>query len=621
MPELEEEQIGAQDPPIPPRAGKKKRSGATRARVEVEGEVGSSVMDRVLSSNDDRQKGERDDVALSQKFERAIKNLNNRITARRTTPLTMPDGTPLSDEIELNPEPTLTEQQIKNDIAEARGGKRWYVCIWDANDNKVAAKTIAVHGEPRLPVELTEMNPEGREGMDLMQAPPEEDIDTLIDRDKEIIAQKKRIAMLKLKQEEKALMGDAPSNGNGEEGEGDERLQRMIDAATAPLKAQNEALQKQAQEREARAETLRMIEAANAPLKAAIDAISQKLSGSTSGSDILSKLENMELRMKSDTKSLIDATLSGIKSELSGKIDSLTTLVNTNLAHRGNDPATQALVSLATKGGAAPPQDPFSMMEKTVNLVKNVNQMTGMGGTGQGPMDLPSLIVEKVSEVVPQVMDFYKDQGTLQKQAVEAKIKELGGQMYAALDQTIRSEIRAAAANGGQPRLIPTAPPSPPAQPPPAGQPAPQAPPPAAPPSMVIPQPPPPPAPAPAAQLPQVDIEDNKRKRVNGTLKLLLHEIQIGAQGMSWPQKAFEWLPKDVLDSVVMAENDEQLYNAVKGWGDPALMEQVWSYLRETNAQHEWYRNWVSNGINWLKEEAGVIGEEQDPTGMPEGMP
>lgn len=589
MPDEEEvvEEQEQETVPIPPR--RKKRGGGARARIEVEGEAPPGMVEHVLQAGTQKHgKGNGTEEVSSQKFEKAIRDLQNRIVARRVAPASTEDGTMLGDEYEINPEPTLTEQAIKTDIAEARGGRRWYVCIYDQNENRVAAKTITVPGEPKLSPEMETFGLSMRRGespMDPLSPPVEEDVETMLQRDKDIIAQKKRIELLKLKQQQLEL--EAGSNGGAAADDDEQRLRRMLDEQTAPLRQQNEILQRQLAEKEADAKLQRSVEAAVAPMRAALDKLTA--TPQTTTSDLKSMLENMELRMKQDTKDRIDATLAAIKSELSGKIDGLTTLVNSNLSHRGNDPATQALISLATKPGpGGSDSDPLRTVERAMGIVKTAREMTGMEGP-MGPVDLPTMIVEKLSEVVPQVMDFYKKEGTVQKEQVEGKIKELGNQMYQALDQTIRNEIRAAAAQQGKPVFVP-----------PAGAPAPAPPAPAA-------TPPPPAAPA---QPNPFDVGEAKKKRVNGVLKMLLHEIQIGAKVMSWPEKANEWLPKDILDTVVQANDDAALYNAIKPWGDPALLEQIWSYLRETNPQHEWYRGWVSNGINWLKEEAVGVEEE-----------
>ena len=61
----------------------------------------------------------------SQKFARAIRDPNNKIIATRQLPGALPDGTALGDLYEIPTHEGLTEQEIKRDIAEGRGGKKW----------------------------------------------------------------------------------------------------------------------------------------------------------------------------------------------------------------------------------------------------------------------------------------------------------------------------------------------------------------------------------------------------------------------------------------------------------------------------------------------------------------
>jgi hypothetical protein len=115
--------------------------------------------------------------------------------------------------------------------------------------------------------------------------------------------------------------------------------------------------------------------------------------------------------------------------------------------------------------------------------------------------------------------------------------------------------------------------------------------------------------------LSQESIDAETRDRVNWVLEGLLREMKLGVQEMQWPEKAFGALPKDILDRIVTANADRDIYDAISPWADTKLMEAIYSFLTDSNPQHEFYRKWVTAGINWMKDEA--TGGEEEPSEEP----
>lgn len=669
---------------------------AARAKIEVEGEVPKETVENVIDAAAGKDKAEkRKGEPTPTKFERAIRDLSNRIVATRVQPTTMDDGTVLGDEYELRTHENLTESEIKQDIAQARGGRKWHVRVLDPDDNVVSAKMLLVPGEPKLDPMMASLDPSippitpvGRRGAMEPFSPavdPGEEIAQKIAQDPDIINREKELRLLELQQrkeekeaelaEARARRAEAERRAKGEhQGNGspnlEEKLAKAIADATAPLKEQNQALQKALEEerrlrseRDIKIDTQRMIESATAPIKAVLDTIQAKLqapaSSGPSMTDILAKLDAVKAEIKLETERQINSTLQALTSKYDAQFQNIITQLS-NIANRhghGGDyvarEAVGALRDIATKGPGGAPADPFTMVEKTISLVKNVGSLTGTLGTAT-PTDFPSFLVEKLTSLAPDVMNFIESRqregAAVTKEMVENRMKELGLKMWQELDATVKREIQSGFQRLAQARQVHQVQPVSGAPTsatvvPPAAQTRPMGPPPPGivqsvqTPSSASPapapvafqgastqtpqtQPAPITTPAPSAAPPAATnpLQDQYRKRVNAVLKMIHHEIQLGVQGMQWPQKAFEWLPKDILDRIVAAGTDSELYEIVKPWGDPALMEAIWAYLRETNPQHAWYREWMSNGINWLKEACGAAPVEE-PVVEDEGPP
>jgi len=644
----------------------------TRASISIEGETTRTNVDDVLDAASGGKRTTAPPAKTSQplRFEKAIRDPNNRIVAKRLQPTVTLSGDPLGDEFhDLLPHDRMTLDEIKRDLSEARGGKKWHVKVEDPEGKIIAADTITVPGEPKLEPGFEESV--GGEGMEGGEGA--ETLEEQIENDPDIVRAKKDERLMELETRklarqaeldrakaeaatarralEAASRGDTTQhggNGNGHKSE-DERMAKMIADANAPLKealaASNKALDEERarnRERESKADRKAEQEAMIAPLRQmqetqgkTLDALLQKMNTPApmptgpSTDALMSKLDSMKTELRSDFKDQINTVVNGIKDGLTSKIDTLASTVNLLMA-KGNDPVTAAMLQLATKGGAGgpAPQDPFTMMAKAMETMKALQAMTSKNDGA--PQDFPSYLVDRVTSLAPDVMDFIKEQQAnatvVTKEMLEAKMKELGGKMWQGLDQTIKTEIRniRVTPQVNQPTpapasAAPAGPPPPPVKPTPAPQGVGATPPPAgssptgAPPPPVSSAPSPAPAPQPEANPFGLSKEDfvQTQKRVNHVLKILTSEMRLGVQAMKWPQQAFAHLPKPLIDALMPATTDVEIRNIFEPFGDPALMQVIGQYVSDSNPQHEWYRTWLSDGINWIKDAANDNGSEE----------
>jgi hypothetical protein len=661
-----------------PQSTKPKKGKGTRARIEIEGETSRTTVDDVMETASGGKRGSTATAGGKGKpirFDQAIRDPNNRIIAKRISPQTTLDGEPLGDEYhDLLAHDRMTVEDIKRDLSEARGGKRWHVKVEDPDGKILAADTITVHGEPKLEPGFDEG---GGGGMGDGLEGATETIEDRLANDPEILKARKEVELVKIKAEaeekqaqleeararrvaaERAAKGLPPvetGNGNGHKTSEDDRLLKMIDAANAPLKAQLAASEKALDDERARnrardekAERKADQEALLAPLRQmqenqqkSIDAMLQKMNApppppTGPGTDaLLAKLDSMQVSLRSEFKDNINTVVNGIKDGLTSKIDTLASTVNLLMA-KGNDPVTAAMLQLATKSGQGGPaqQDPFTMMAKAMETMKALQAMTK--NDGGVPQDFPSYLVDRVTSLAPDVMDFIKEQQAnatvVTKEMLEAKMKELGGKMWQGLDQTIKSEIRNIRVQTPALPATPTpapasaasvGPPPPPVKPtpapagvgatPPVAGPSPTAAPPTAGPT-------PAPTPAPGAPVTYpfgMDQQDfmQTQKRVNHVLKILTNEMRLGVQAMKWPEQAFAHLPKPLIDALMPATTEGELRAIFEPFGDPAAMQMIGHFCAETNPQHEWYRKWLSDGIQWIKDavaDQSSDGEEGEP--------
>ena len=641
-----------------------------RAKIEVEGGIEDATAERVLKAAAGNKDGGSVATATKAAFSKAVRNLDYRIFARRLSPQTLPDGANLGDEMEIPVTETLTEQEIIREISEARGGRRWHVRVVDEDDRPVSAKVVTVPGEPRLAPGFADDLGFGEQGGGEMEpGDPGDALEATLAADKDVIEAEKGVRLAEIEARKRAkqaeqeesdarideaklrrdrmkrglLPGEEPPHTNGNARKDDD-LAAAIDKANAPLRDELKRYQERDRERDSKDATKQMIEASVGPMNKALEAIQQQLRENATrkpeGRPVEELLRELQRDMKADTAQQIQTMLGQIKSELTGKVDSLAqtvaTLNNTVNQLMLRPPAAasdggiagkaiDALGKIAAKEGAAP-ADPFSGLERATNVMKNLAETKSIitGGTSQ-PTDFKSLVVEKIGGLSDRVVDVLEKRAGagVSEDQIKGMFKEYGEKLWGALDATIKAEVRGAAARqtgapppGGVPHVV--AAPGVQQGPPPPGVVAAPGVVPA--PGVVVPAPQPSPVTVPPSNVPQIvpaaapgapmtpaqralagtDVE--KRKRVDWVMAHLLRELDQGIIGMTWPKKAVDNLPKDILDKIVDAAKDTEVYVAVKPHADPQLLDSIWAYLADSHPNAKWNREWMNAGINWIKD-------------------
>lgn len=470
-----------------PAGGKGK---GARARIEVDDipldpEKASDVLD-AAGGRSRRGGGGAPTKADAQKFSKAVRDPNNKIVATRQQPPTLRDGTALGDTYEIPTHETQSEQGIKRDISEARGGRTWILRVYDPDENIIASKSVEVPGEPRMDPMMAGLDndlPGGEGSMETETDLTEQELlERELARDPEVIKAQKSLRLKQLANDEeelevkaaelrarriaadRAIKGEQENgNGNGKHKHDEDQKSEMlkaIEASNAPLREANAALQKRlddaerrSAEKENKAERRQELEAMMAPLKTAqeatqkaLDAMMQKMSqpaaptGPTTDT-LLAKLDAMKAEIKSDTKDQITAAINQVSTTFNAKVDNLQTLLTTMKGSK-DDPAVTALINLATgaKGGGSP-NDPFSQVDKLLTVLNKLKET--QGGGESGPPDFPSYLVEKIAETTPEVLNFFREQrGAIpSKDEIEKMMRNAAMKMYEGLDASMKKEL------------------------------------------------------------------------------------------------------------------------------------------------------------------------------------
>lgn len=131
----------------------------------------------------------------------------------------------------------------------------------------------------------------------------------------------------------------------------------------------------------------------------------------------------------------------------------------------------------------------------------------------------------------------------------------------------------------------------------------------------------PPPAPAPVArQQPEPEPEQEEEEeeeeltpeeemcaRVDSVLGLLEREMKIRPRQLTWPNAAWDDLPGAVLDQIIFANDEEDVYKAIEPYADKELSERIWSMVRSDSTK----KDFIVNGINIIKGWAVELQQKQ----------
>jgi len=236
----------------------------------------------------------------------------------------------------------------------------------------------------------------------------------------------------------------------------------------------------------------------------------------------------------------------------------------------------------------------------------------------------PKGAIERLIDHVPDVIDLLRNQQRQGANITRAEIQKAVAEMMPGIQAHTRSVIERSVAQKLNVQQHPTMPQQIPQlqqmpRPAPIAQPAPQQP-------VSQPQPQQKPKPvsppiaredlssaaedvAPGETLPESDDEEEgddgplspqeeAEDRVNAVLETVYNELKLEVRAMQWPNMAYLTLPKSVLEGIIYAQTDEDVYDAIKEYGDRELMTVIWDLIQEPNTEH---RDRLVYGINAIK--------------------
>ena len=283
-------------------------------------------------------------------------------------------------------------------------------------------------------------------------------------------------------------------------------------------------------------------------------------------------------------------------------------------------------------------------MSKTVSAVRDMAEALGWapGGAGEAgeaaaPQDMGTRIMAMVEKALPsllaanaaksrqsgQQLNQNEIQAIIMQQAQDAA-KKIAVPMAEKIAQQRVSELMAAQQNQ-QPR--PTGPtgvpqgaarPTPAPQPAPAQQAAPPAPVPQPQPTAAVPVEATPiqePVPMVVVEQPQPqnaaptedDIEEEKSNLVNSCMELLIKEVRIRPRKPEWNEVAYEELPEDVVEQLVMVTDADGLLRVIEPYAKAEYVE----ILKNNFAADQKAVDWFVKGLNEMKEWYAEEGQPQ----------
>jgi len=267
-------------------------------------------------------------------------------------------------------------------------------------------------------------------------------------------------------------------------------------------------------------------------------------------------------------------------------------------------------------------KNPTNNLRETVGLIRDMSDITGLGGNGE-PKGLGDRLLDMVEKVVPEVLDFMQKRQDAGLETTRTELRAASRVLADKLSKDVTDVVARGGNRGAGPR--PTQPPqqapvevqpqivsqhvtvvdntkpaadyvgSPAAVgqemqggiiTPPVMSDAPQSP---TPPANFV-----------------IDVNAETKRRTDHVLTILVSEIQIRPGHQQWVEAAIMYLPEDLMEKIVVAETDEELHEAIKPWGSPAMLDSIWNVVNG----NEKARGWLVDGLNALKDE--YAGEDEE---------
>lgn len=571
------------------------------------------------------------------------------------------DGKPrdCSEQVELPPPLTLDE--IIQHLHDEFGGKKWNITVLDEDGEVLDRRNVDVPGEVRISHKPEDdfqipdlndvLNPGGKDDED---EEPEQD-----PLDREIARSEKESRLLMLERQNAQLRAQVNEvKGIKRKDEAEIPVADQIKAALAEQDARHRA---ELAERDKRAEMTSMeqrITDATSRQIGEMRSLIEKLQAgnpqqTTALSDLGHKLEILQTSIDSKIKDALSSyrettnmQINALEKALDGKVTAIQTAISAIQARPNEPDPLKSIVPLITssierstsgyKEMMGPlihhmtareerESAPANPLEETLETLGKFNLL---GDRKSG--DFGSRVVDFAEKMAPEVLGFIREEKRQGREVTEGAIRnhlklqaeKISREVQAAAAQEIR-KIRATQPMGlpGPAQPVPSpvgrmpldeaairqqVRPTAPAVPTPA--PAPVAVQPPVPPPAPV-QPPAPPQAAPVHQeVPEEEeegdedgeemtVEEEMAARVNSTLEILKREMVVRPRQVTWPNAAWDDLPGAVLDQIIFANDEEDVYNAIKPLADPALAESIWEMVRKTPQ----YKEFIVAGINQIK--------------------
>lgn len=631
--------------------------GSAVAEVAVKGK-GSSVRQALKNAG---LKGEA--KGMQQKFQDILRNPRNKIAAKRISPKTWQAGDKkydCEDTVELPPPMTLEE--IGQHLKENYGGKKWNVKVFDEDGEVLDAKNIDVPGNPIINADAMEQF-EVPSVEDLGLGGDDDDAQSPVDR--EIETKQKEGKALELDEQNAKLRKriaelEGKSNGHLKESS-EEAAKKAIDAALASQQAKHDAEMKtfrEAQEKESMER--RLTEGFNTQIAGLKELITKKPDEGGGVRDVLSRIDTLKLEFNGNLKDTLgsykEATnqqINSLEKHFTAQVAALQQSITAQANHKPESPFKDvvplitasiekssagykdvigpllAAMTQRNESEAAPPPNP---LKETIELL----QLTGaMQSPNSQPKDFGNRVVDFAEKMAPDVLRFVERERAegraVTETAIQNQLKLIAQKISKDVSEHAGKTIQQIAAQRGLPAPQPQ-----PAQQQvvqqqvvqqqPVQQVAPNQIPNQNPVGQITQEeqaryargnirteaPPPPHDEEPEAEEteePDEDLspEEEMSARVNDTLALLDREMVVRPKKITWTRFAWDNLPGDVCDKIVYANNDMDVYEAVKPFADEELANKIWNRIKAKPDAKEF----IVAGINQIKAWAVQIDEQK----------
>lgn len=118
--------------------------------------------------------------------------------------------------------------------------------------------------------------------------------------------------------------------------------------------------------------------------------------------------------------------------------------------------------------------------------------------------------------------------------------------------------------------------------------------------------------------------EHDKKLIVDNCMERLLREIRIRPRVQSWNEYAYDTLPDEILEKLILATDADGVLEAVKVYSNPEYIDAMKEILKAEQRAVDWFVKGLNEMKTWYVEEEegeeGEEGEEVEETEVGEGQ-